>query len=115
MLPVGSRLHKSVPLGAGGRLSAVDVDNQEDFLVLCGECLLLIEGQQRRLKSWDFVAPGRRAEPEKRCVSSRLVLQPLFRPPEARREGEQCEDPGPTIHPWTFLTRTAAASRSMTP
>ena len=28
---------------------------QEDFLVLSGECLLLIEGQERRLKAWDFV------------------------------------------------------------
>lgn len=30
-------------------------DNQEDFLVLSGECLLLIEGQERRLTAWDFV------------------------------------------------------------
>jgi uncharacterized cupin superfamily protein len=28
---------------------------QEDFLVLSGECLLLIEGKERRLKAWDFV------------------------------------------------------------
>jgi uncharacterized cupin superfamily protein len=28
---------------------------QEDFLVLAGECLLLIEGQERLLKPWDFV------------------------------------------------------------
>lgn len=28
---------------------------QEDFLVIQGECLLLIEGQERRLKAWDFV------------------------------------------------------------
>ncbi len=30
-------------------------DEQEDFLVLSGECLLLIEGEQRRLRAWDFV------------------------------------------------------------
>ena len=30
-------------------------ENQEDFLVLSGECLLLIEGEERRLKQWDFV------------------------------------------------------------
>jgi uncharacterized cupin superfamily protein len=30
-------------------------DNQEDFLVLYGECLLLIEGEERKLKAWDFV------------------------------------------------------------
>ena len=29
--------------------------NQEDFLVLSGECLLLVEGQERRLRAWDFV------------------------------------------------------------
>ena len=30
-------------------------DEQEDFLVIQGECLLLIEGEERRLKAWDFV------------------------------------------------------------
>ena len=28
---------------------------QEDFLVLQGECLLLIEGEERLLRAWDFV------------------------------------------------------------
>lgn len=28
---------------------------QEDFLVVSGECVLVIEGQERRLKPWDFV------------------------------------------------------------
>jgi uncharacterized cupin superfamily protein len=28
---------------------------QEGFLVLHGECLLLVEGQERRLRAWDFV------------------------------------------------------------
>jgi uncharacterized cupin superfamily protein len=28
---------------------------QEDFLVLAGECLLLIEGEERPLRAWDFV------------------------------------------------------------
>jgi uncharacterized cupin superfamily protein len=30
-------------------------EDQEDFLVLSGECLLLIQGEERRLKAWDFV------------------------------------------------------------
>jgi uncharacterized cupin superfamily protein len=30
-------------------------DEQEDFLVLAGECLLLVEEQERPLKAWDFV------------------------------------------------------------
>ena len=28
---------------------------QEGFLVLSGECLLLVEGRERRLRQWDFV------------------------------------------------------------
>jgi uncharacterized cupin superfamily protein len=30
-------------------------DAQEGFLVLSGECLLLVEGREQRLKQWDFV------------------------------------------------------------
>src|SRR6266496_4919397 len=29
--------------------------SQEDFLVLVGECALLVEGEERPLKAWDFV------------------------------------------------------------
>jgi uncharacterized cupin superfamily protein len=28
---------------------------QEDFLVLYGECVLVVEGEERHLKQWDFV------------------------------------------------------------
>jgi quercetin dioxygenase-like cupin family protein len=28
--------------------------NQEAFLVLAGECRLLVEGEERRLRTWDF-------------------------------------------------------------
>ena len=28
---------------------------QEDFLVLAGECVLLVEGEERPLKAWDFI------------------------------------------------------------
>jgi uncharacterized cupin superfamily protein len=30
-------------------------DEQEDFLVIAGDCLLLVEGEERRLEAWDFV------------------------------------------------------------
>lgn len=30
-------------------------EDQEDFLVLAGECLILIEGQERLLRQWDMV------------------------------------------------------------
>ena len=34
-------------------------EDQEDFLVLAGECLLLIEEEERPLKAWDFFhCPG---------------------------------------------------------
>jgi uncharacterized cupin superfamily protein len=29
--------------------------NQEDFLVIAGECLLLVEDEERPLRAWDFV------------------------------------------------------------
>jgi quercetin dioxygenase-like cupin family protein len=32
-----------------------ELDNQEDFLVLRGECVALVEGEEHRLKQWDFV------------------------------------------------------------
>ena len=30
-------------------------DDQEDFLVLSGECLAIVEGEERRLRAWDFL------------------------------------------------------------
>jgi uncharacterized cupin superfamily protein len=35
---------------------------QEAFLVLSGECLLIVEGEERRLRQWDFAhfPPGTR-------------------------------------------------------
>jgi uncharacterized cupin superfamily protein len=33
-------------------------DAQEDFLVLSGECLLIVEGQERPLRRWDFLHCG---------------------------------------------------------
>src|SRR5919201_5359003 len=41
------------PGQSGGRYHRENT--QEDFLVLAGECLLLIEGEERPLKAWDFV------------------------------------------------------------
>jgi uncharacterized cupin superfamily protein len=29
--------------------------NQEDFLVLAGECVAIVEGQERRLRQWDLL------------------------------------------------------------
>jgi uncharacterized cupin superfamily protein len=30
-------------------------NDQEDFLVLAGECVVIVEGHERRLRPWDFV------------------------------------------------------------
>lgn len=30
-------------------------DAQEDFLILSGECLVIIDNEERRLRTWDFV------------------------------------------------------------
>ena len=61
--------------------------NQEDFLVLDGEALLIVEGEERPLRQWDFVhcpvgnkarhrRRRRRAVPGARCRRPR----PLDRP-----------------------------------
>jgi len=42
-----------LPGQSGGRYH--HESDQEDFLVLTGECLLLIEGEERPLAAWDFV------------------------------------------------------------
>jgi uncharacterized cupin superfamily protein len=30
-------------------------EDQEDFLVLAGECLAIVDGEERRLRAWDFM------------------------------------------------------------
>src|SRR5919198_1278942 len=50
---VGYTIAVLEPGQSGGRYHR-EAD-QEDFLVLSGECLLVIEGEERRLKAWDFV------------------------------------------------------------
>jgi uncharacterized cupin superfamily protein len=50
---LGYTLHVLQPGQPNGHYHAES--NQEDFLVLSGECLLLVDGEERRLKAWDFV------------------------------------------------------------
>jgi uncharacterized cupin superfamily protein len=47
-------------LPPGAPLSMYHRENhQEGFLVLAGECLLIVEGEERRLRAWDFFhCPG---------------------------------------------------------
>ena len=54
----GIGVHVLQPGQPNGLYHAENV--QEDFLVLSGECLLIVEEQERRLKAWDHFhcAPG---------------------------------------------------------
>jgi uncharacterized cupin superfamily protein len=56
----GIGIHVLHPAQSNGLYHSENV--QEDFLVLSGECLLLVEEEERLLKAWDFVhcAPGTR-------------------------------------------------------
>ena len=49
----GIGVHVLEPGQANGRYH--EEDNQEDFLVLLGECVAIVEEQEHRLKAWDFV------------------------------------------------------------
>jgi uncharacterized cupin superfamily protein len=50
---LGIRLHVLEPGESNGLYHGENT--QEDFLVLAGECVLLVEGEERRLGAWDFV------------------------------------------------------------
>jgi uncharacterized cupin superfamily protein len=50
---LGIRVHVLEPGEPNGLYHGEN--QQEDFLVLSGECLLLVEGQERPLRAWDFV------------------------------------------------------------
>jgi uncharacterized cupin superfamily protein len=50
---VGFTIAVLQPSSAGGRYHREA--NHENFLVLAGECILLIEGEERLLEKWDFV------------------------------------------------------------
>ena len=50
---VGFTIGVLQPGKPGGRYHSEG--NQEDFLVLSGECLLVVEGEERQLRAWDFV------------------------------------------------------------
>jgi uncharacterized cupin superfamily protein len=49
---IGVGVHVLPPGEAPGRYHAEA--NQEGFLVLAGECILVVEGEERRLRQWDY-------------------------------------------------------------
>jgi uncharacterized cupin superfamily protein len=56
----GVNVHVVMPGQANGLYH--EESNQEDFLVLHGECIAVVEEQERRLQAWDFLhcPPGTR-------------------------------------------------------
>src|SRR5580765_766793 len=42
-------------LGPGQRGVYHGEKGQEDFLVVSGECIAIVDGEERRLKAWDFL------------------------------------------------------------
>ena len=50
---LGINIHVLPPGEPNGKYHSESV--QEDFLVLSGECLAIIEGEEHRLRAWDFV------------------------------------------------------------
>jgi uncharacterized cupin superfamily protein len=50
---IGLNIRVLQPGQPNGKYHAENV--QEDFLVLSGECLAIVEGQERTLRAWDFV------------------------------------------------------------
>ena len=49
----GINIHVLEPGQPNGRYHREEA--QEDFLVLAGECLLIVEDEEHRLRAWDFV------------------------------------------------------------
>jgi len=50
---LGFRIHVLLPGQRNGMYHGER--GQEDFLVVSGECVLVVEGEERRLRAWDFV------------------------------------------------------------
>jgi uncharacterized cupin superfamily protein len=50
---LGFRIHVLMPGQRNGMYHGES--GQEDFLLVSGECVLVIEGEERRLEAWDFV------------------------------------------------------------
>ena len=50
---VGVNIHVLQPGEPAGKYHREEA--QEDFLVLSGECLVIIDNEERRLRTWDFV------------------------------------------------------------
>ena len=97
---IGLGVHVLPPGEAPGRYHAEA--NQEGFLVLAGECILVVEGEERRLKQWDYFhcPPG---------TAHITIADPLRARPdrgEVRRGGQGAgrlgarglRRPGPDVH-----------------
>ena len=103
---------------------------QEDFLVLSGECVLLIEGEERKLRAWDFVhcpagtnhifiGGGRPVRPlhdgraQRRQDDQLPALRPGARARRRRRGGDELAERG--VRPTPALAYRPAGNVGPTP
>ena len=98
-------------------------DVQEAFLVLQGECILIVEGAERRLRQWDFVhCPpwvehvfvGADEPSVVLMIGARPDVQVVYRPdPVAARHGASVpeETPDPTVAYAPFARTAPVAYR----
>ncbi len=65
----GPPAHRAIVVRRADLEEADAETEQEDFLVLSGEALLIVEGQERNLRRWDFSTRRRRGT----CLSVRVT------------------------------------------
>ena len=98
---------------------------QEDFLVLAGECLLILDGEERRLRKWDFVhcVPGSAhvfvGTGDGPCwilqIGARREGQTIDYPADERAARYGAQAPFPTTHGAEAYADWPADSTAVTP
>jgi uncharacterized cupin superfamily protein len=102
---IGVHVHVLQPGEAPGYYHAEDA--QEGFIVLSGECLALVEGQERRMRQWDYLhsPPGTAhitiGAGEEPCA----IL--MFGSPDPRRKVSWIADELAAEHGWSVARTTS--------
>ena len=84
-LGVGLHIHVLQPGEAGGYYHAEEAT--EGFVVLSGECVAIVEGQERQMRRWDPALPARHRAHHGRS-RRRAVRDPDVRRPDPSRKVE---------------------------
>ena len=120
----GIGVHMLMPGESPGRYHSES--DQEGFLVLAGECVLVVEGEERRLRQWDFfhcppgtahITIGAGEEPcaifmlGARTPGKAYRLHPRPGGREARRRGRKSDGLAPRRPTRTSTVRPSACGR----